>query len=416
MGLVNYNVRGEGDLLEGLKLLFVFVLIMLLLWRRVPLGAVMFGASLILAALYHTKPLAFLNMAWQASTSWATLELIIILALIMILEHLLGQEGYLNRMLAGLRGLFRDRRIVMALLPAFIGLMPSAGGALFSAPLVGQAADGTPINAEEKSFVNYYYRHIWEYFLPLYPGVLLASQLSGLGLTTLIGALAPFGLLVILFGLPVLRRVPAVVSVEESSTARRTLVRQLFFSIFPVLIIVTLVMVLKVEVALAVASVLVGLFIRHRYTPRKFWDLSRRALVPKTLILVWVIMLFKEVLVETRAVEGLAPLLAQLPVPSFVIFGIISFITGVLTGLTVAYIGIVFPLAMAAFGGHLALPLAEFLFVTGFAGIMLSPMHLCLALTVDYFKADLRKVLRTLLGPEAALLATVIILYLIRGA
>lgn len=98
----------------------------------------------------------------------------------MIFEHLLGQENYLGKMLTGLRGLIRDQRTVMAILPAFIGLMPSAGGAHFSAPLVGQAAEGTAINSDEKSFINYYYRHVWEYFLPLYPGVLLTSRLSGI--------------------------------------------------------------------------------------------------------------------------------------------------------------------------------------------------------------------------------------------
>jgi len=40
-------------------------------------------------------------------------------------------------------------------------------------------------------------------------------------------------------------------------------------------------------------------------------------------------------------------------------------------------------------------------------------MHLCLSLTVDYFKADLRKVLRMLIIPESILVGTAIISYLI---
>lgn len=432
--------------MDGLKLLLVFGLIMIFLGRRAPLGPVMLGGSLLLAALYHTGPKAFLGIAWRATRDPATLELELILALIMLFEHLLGRHGYLERMLRSLRSLIHNQRVVMALLPAFIGLMPSAGGALFSAPLVGQAA-GSTMAAEEKSFINFYYRHIWEYFLPLYPGVLLASHLSGLPLPHLIAALAPYGLIVILLGIPSLRRIKIVTdenksdvgecndlgadnnpgkgdvtrkdsSIEEGSGesqvgGRQALVVELLMSILPVLVVVSLVLFFQVEVGLAVGLVLLILLLRHRYTPARLWLLCREALAVKTLLLVWVVMLFKQVLVDTRSVDGLPQLLALLPVPEFVIFGLVSFLVGMLTGLTVAYIGIAFPIVMAAVGGQMSLPLSVFVFVTGFVGNMLTPMHLCLALTVDFFKADLRRVLRLMAGPEAALLAIAVAAYLV---
>jgi len=403
--------------LEGLKLLLVFVLMMVFLGRRAPLGPVMLGGSLLLAALYHTSPAAFLGMAWEAARSPATLELELILALIMIFEHLMGQQGYLEKMLKSLSGLIRNQRLVMALLPAFIGLMPSAGGALFSAPLVGQAAASLSLAAEEKSFINYYYRHIWEYFLPLYPGVLLASRLSGIPLPQLIAALAPYGLVVILLGIPALRRVK-VTSQEENKKeelpqSRRILIMELLVSILPVLVVVAMVLVFQVEVGLAVGAVLLILLVRHRYTPVKLRCLLREGVSVKTLLLVWTVMLFKQVLVDTRSVDGLPNLLALLPVPEFVIFGLISFLVGMLTGLTVAYVGIAFPIVMAAMGGQMSMSLTVLVFITGFVGNMLTPMHLCLALTVDFFKADLRKVLKLMLGPETALLAIAVAAYLV---
>lgn len=123
--------------MDGLKLLTVFGLIMIFLGRRAPLGPVMLGGSLLLAALYHAGPKDFLGMAWRATRDPATLELELILALIMLFEHLLGQQGYMERMLKSLRGLIHSPRVVMALLPAFIGLMPSAGGPFFPPPWWG---------------------------------------------------------------------------------------------------------------------------------------------------------------------------------------------------------------------------------------------------------------------------------------
>ncbi|MBC7323953.1 MAG: DUF401 family protein, partial [Moorella sp. (in: Bacteria)] len=299
--------------MDGLRLLLVFALMMVLLGRRVPLGPVMLGSSLLLAGLYQTGPAAFLNMIWQATRSPATLELEIILASIMLFEHFLSQEGYLDGMLQGLRGLIRNQRIVMALLPAFIGLMPSAGGALFSAPLVGRAAANTSLDAEEKSFINYYYRHIWEYFLPLYPGVILTSHLSGLPLPRLIAALAPYGLLVILLGLPALRRIRVNPEESEVPAGGKAMTGKLFLSILPVVVVVILVLFFQVGAGLAVGLVLLTLLARHRYTPAKFWHLCRRAISLKTLLLVWTVMVFKQVLVDTRAVDGLPHLLAKLP-------------------------------------------------------------------------------------------------------
>ena len=45
------------------------------------------------------------------------------------------------------------------------------------------------------------------------------------------------------------------------------------------------------------------------------------------------------------------------------------------------------------------LVLILFAYVSGFCGILLSPAHLCLALTADYFKAELRDVYRILILP-----------------
>ncbi len=66
--------------------------------------------------------------------------------------------------------------------PALIGLVPHARGAIFSAPMVKELGNQSGLNPEQLSFINYWYRHIWEYWWPLYPGVLLAVTLAGTGL------------------------------------------------------------------------------------------------------------------------------------------------------------------------------------------------------------------------------------------
>ena len=92
-----------------------------------------------------------------------------VLVLIMLFEGLLKKEGYLARMLDSLPIFFpvaASWRLRCP--PSFIGLMPSMGGALFSAPLVAQAtADTTPALGEKALYQLLHYRHIWNYCLPL---------------------------------------------------------------------------------------------------------------------------------------------------------------------------------------------------------------------------------------------------------
>ncbi len=101
------------------KLLIVFVVMMILLWKKKPLAPVVTGASIALAVLYGTDIVGFFKMVWTATKHQDTVELAAILTLIMILERVLRQQGYLERMLNALTGLFRDRRTVMAIIPGF---------------------------------------------------------------------------------------------------------------------------------------------------------------------------------------------------------------------------------------------------------------------------------------------------------
>ncbi len=410
--------------METAKLLIVFVIMMILLWRKIPLVYVVIGASIVLAFLFGTDIIGFLNMVWDATKDPATIEIEVILALIMILELILRQQGYLERMLNALTRLIRDRRIVMAIVPAFIGLMPSAGGALFSAPLVEQAV-GKSVSATSKAFINFYYRHICEFFLPLYPGVLLVANISGIPLTRVLLGLMPFGILVIILGLPFLFRVKvdeelatvpqpldATSSQNETSDTRKNLIKEVFFSTLPVITLVSLVFA-KVPITLAIALIVVVLILRHGYGISEFLKLARKALVLKTLIMIWGIMLFKQVMETVGSFDELPTLLRQLPVPEFLIFALIAFLIAFLTGQTGSYIGIAFPIIAAATGGQVNVHLAVLVFMAGSAGTMLSPMHLCLSLTIDYFKADLTKVIRMLIIPESILVGAAILSYII---
>jgi hypothetical protein len=101
------------------------------------------------------------------------------------------------------------------------------------------------------------------------------------------------------------------------------------------------------------------------------------------------------------AIEVLPALFRQSGLPTGVVLFVLPFIVGLVTGLTVGFVGATFPIITAMMGGHPDPATVTFAFASGFAGVMLSPTHLCLLLTIRYFKADMAGTYRLLYIPAA---------------
>jgi hypothetical protein len=56
------------------------------------------------------------------------------------------------------------------------------GGAIFSAPMVDELGNEHNLDPETKSVLNYWFRHVWEIYWPLYPGLLLAASMSSISI------------------------------------------------------------------------------------------------------------------------------------------------------------------------------------------------------------------------------------------
>jgi len=182
----------------------------------------------------------------------------------------------------------------------------------------------------------------------------------------------------------------------------------------PILLALSLVVVFKVSAVIALGVGIIILFLAHRFGLGRIVRTFTESLSFKALFLVVGIMIFQEVLKATGAIAGISGFFAAsaLPVPLLMVF--IPFVAGIMTGLTVGYIGITFPLLLPLMGSaQPALWLEALAFASGFAGVMLSPVHLCFVLTLEYFKADTAIVYRRLLLPSALVLCTALVPWLI---
>jgi uncharacterized protein len=408
-----------------INLVITFLFIVFLLRKKLHLGLVMFLAAVLLGILFQVNLINQLLTVKRAIISPTFLQLGVALNIIMFLENVLRNKGYLQKTLHSLKVLIPNPKINMLILPAFLGLLPSSGGAVFSAPLVAAAGKDLGMSAEEKSQVNYWFRHLWEFFFPLYPGIILAAKILALPVGKISLTLCWFFFIAVITGyflivrkiggtgvkmeVPIESRVPD--QTLRSELDKKRALFDLLAGIWPVVLIVLVVLVFHADVGLTVVSILVLLLFMNRYRPQELKKLWRESFAVSLIYLIAGILIFKEMLQTSGVVDLLPVYLKSMGIPDLLVVICLTFLVAFSTGISQAYIATTFPLLLGIIGtGSGIRPGMMILaFISGFVGIMLSPVHLCLVLTVQYYKADFVKVWRSVIIPSAVLLLAAIL-------
>ena len=393
-----------------LKLTLVFVGIVILLSRRWNLGLVLLLASLAVGLLFaHPLPEIGRDVL-LAAVDPLTLRLALIVVLIITVGELLRQSAGLAGMVEALQALIPNGRIVIAALPALVGFLPMIGGAVFSAPMVDEVGDRLGIDKERKTFVNYWFRHIWEPVFPIYPSMLLAAALLGLTATQLARATWPLAVAAAVGGLFFgLLGMPRHGAHDPDPPPRAQSLRTLAASTWPVALVIVLSLTLPVDerVSLILSLVVtIALMMGFKHIPlRELGRILSERIPWGTVVVIFGALIFRRVLEDSGAVLAVSDALTALHIPLAVVAFGIPFVAGLLTGLMPASFSIGFPVILPLVvvdGGTIAPAWAAWLLTGGFMGAMLSPVHLCLALTRVYFKARWGPVYRRI-APSALL-------------
>jgi hypothetical protein len=381
-------------------------------------------------------------IAWARFREPDNLLLIAVLLLVIWLSSLMAEGGVMRDLVEAVRSRV-PRRLAFAALPAVIGFLPMPGGALFSAPMVDSADPQRALSGLLKAQTNHWFRHIWEYWWPLYPGVILALELTRLEIWQFVLAQLPVTLIAVGSGaLLLLRRIPrgegrpeaARGGAEPAAGASGVLsgglpARRSFLSLVaPILVVVAVFALLQalfpglqqvsryVPMAAGLVLALAVLQLQRRL-PLSAWVqavFSWRAL--QITLLVVVVRIYGAV-IESPLPDGVFPVallrreLALFGIPDALLIAFLPFICGFTMGSTVGYVGASFPLALSLLGpspslGRLAAT-TVLAYGFGFMGELLSPVHVCLVVTAEYFHIRLLRSLSSLIAPALLVLAGV---------
>jgi integral membrane protein (TIGR00529 family) len=404
-----------------IKVLATLALILVLNGLARNLLAAIAAGALVLG-LWSGQPLAVVGrISWARFSSLDNLLLMAVIFQIIWLSSLMAGTGVMQDMVQSLSGRL-PHRLSFAALPAVVGLLPMPGGAMFSAPMVDSADEGGRLPSLLKTQTNYWFRHVWEYWWPLYPGVILALDLTGLEIWQLIAAQFPVTLLAIAGGyLFLLRRIAWSRHPDAPAAAGRPFAL-LAAPIFAVIAVYAAILVVfpGVTAVSRYIPITVGLFFSlitlqaQRRPGRAVWRrvlLDRRTLYMS--VLVAVIRIYGA-MIEARLpggmllVERMRGELQLIGVPEGLFVVLIPLITGLAVGINVGTIGAGFPVIMSLLGPSPSLailvPTTVLAYVSGFMGQILSPVHVCLVVSNQYFRTSLLNSLGGLLLPVALVL------------
>ncbi|MFC1736710.1 DUF401 family protein [Candidatus Hydrogenedentota bacterium] len=402
----------------AIKLGLTLVSVVLLMRLKVPLGVALLVGSVFLALMFPMAPVDFFAAGLAGIISDECILLLIIVVGILVFSGALNAVGQIDRIINAFKAMVGESRLSLVAFPALIGLLPMPGGAIFSAPMVGAAAKNANVPPEKLTAANYWYRHIWEYWFPFYPGVIMALTLTEVATWKFALMQLPLTILAVISGYMVILHGISLGGERHRDYSLKNIFAFLR-ELIPILIVVGAVLLLdplaefmterfQIEnMVLRRAPIVFGLLLgtiwlfTHRdLTWTTLGQLAKKKNVLEMCFLAIGVMVFKSVLDDCGAVTFLRDEFEAWNVPLVVVVSALPMISGLVLGIAIGFVGASFPLVIALLE---ELPTSERLpyyclaFTSGFAGMMMSPVHFCLVLTNEYFKSSLMKVYKYLI-------------------
>lgn len=351
-----------------------------------------------------------------------TLALTIVVSLILVLSSSMETTGQMKRLLERFRGLVRSPRLNLVTFPALIGLLPMPGGAVFSAPMVKEMGRKSELTKDQLSFVNYWFRHIWEYWWPMYPGVLLATLMADINLPVFVIMMVPLTFAAAYLGSMPFKGLNRQMSGNKKEN--RPPMGPFVHELAPIAIVIVLGLGIGMvlshyfpdlsiskEVGLII-SLLIAIFwiwYENRLPAKEGREIVLNMKMFNMVYMVMAILVFKGILDDSEAVKIISKEMMGLHIPLFLIAVLLPFIVGLFTGITIAFVGSTFPILISLIKaqGEVAFMPAYMMIglACGFAGVLLSPLHLCLLLSNEYFDTSLNFVYRHLWLPCCFMMA-----------
>ena len=292
------------------------------------------------------------------------------------------------------------RRVYLGFSPALMGLLPIPGGALLSAPMLNRS--GNDIEPETYTVINIWFRHILILIYPL--GALLpCSKMGNFNVYRAMMYIFPIFLVLFLIGYffflhPIKGNMP-----KPHKFNIKRLLLPLFIIISAPLIHTMLnftSLIDETALVIAVSITFIITFIFGRMRIKDLFRLIRKAKPWNYFLIIIGIFLYLRIFQATPIAGKISQLSFSLIFFIIVIAGILSFVTGRVQ----LSMSILIPIFLTKFGAdQFTIITFVIMYISVYLGYMISPIHPCVNVSIEYFKTSywqffLKALIPTIIG------------------
>lgn len=365
----------------------------------------MLAAALVLA-VFTMGPGTFGVLGMETFTDPGIILMALAVALIPMIGGYMETSGQMDSMVGNLR---MSRRAFLGTVPALMGMLPMPGGALLSAPMVKRGGAGVSPGA--KVALNVWFRHVIYLIYPISTALIVSTYLAGLPLYKAIPYLLPFFGLIILLGYVFLLREGKGKIIGKDKFSLAGLLVPLGVLLAAPVIDFTILKALNPgirEISLVIgvgASFIMAAYLANTNLKRS-WRVARHMKPWNFGSIIFGMFLFLAVFQHS----GVPELIGGLGLSNMALCIGMGFLLGLATGRIQVPASIIIPIYLGSAGvlamnpWHFAITYASI-----FMGYVVSPVHPCVSVSLEYFNVSLREFMEKISVPAAVMMIILII-------
>jgi len=408
--------------LEPLTAVIVsFCFLGVMLYRRVNIGITL-NLTALLLALLSIDWLEIPTIIYETSVDLRTISVVFATFGIMLMSQLYKETKVINDLSESLSRIIKNSKIVSSVLPAVIGFLPVAGGALMSAPLVDSEAERLGLKPEKKAYVNLWFRHT---IFPVYPisqVLIVTAALTGIAIPLIIMRQIPVVIVMVIVGYLIgFWKVSNPKNKEYSDSKNlNSQLKRFLIAFFPILSTIVVVVGLNLaglelfkhgfDVLMATfigLAVLIGISkpsLQVFAKPFKNWGIYGITFAAYGALLLY----------STTKAAGISGIFENLVTSGTIdvifLLTVVPAVLGFLTGSPLGGISIGISI-LAGILTSFSPKTVALLYMSTYLGYLIAPTHLCFIFTADYFKCSLGKVYKYMIPSFLISFATALLIY-----
>lgn len=381
---------------------FIISLIVILIVARKSLPLALFCGAIILG-LFTLPLVLILDKIIYTLADLSILLLALAMGVIPMIGGTMNESGQMGDLVNNLR---IGRKGLMALSPAIMGLLPMPGGALLSAPILEKGGEG--VANDLKVAINDWFRHLFVMIYPLSSALIASAKITNLNVYIAALFLLPtFAFALFLGYIFYVRKVHGNIIYSSPFSLKKLLMPLGIILIAPFLdFTLKKIFALPVEeiatfVGVSTAFILswklskINLNLKEIFKKMKPWNFS-------------LIILGMFIFLHIFKVSKVADLIAGIALPPPTLCVVAGFLLGFATGRVLLPASIIFPVYSTT---SVISPLVFTTIYTNiFFGYVISPVHPCVTVSLEYFNVSLKNFFKLLAAPTFIIFIIVLLI------